>query len=56
MVAGLIRQVWDRMHVNPPGIAATLALLSVYAVSFIGMLVICAVLAMAGLKQAPVGP
>lgn len=51
----LIRQIWDRMHVNPPGAVASLALLSVYFVSCIGALVVCAALILAGPKPAPVG-
>jgi Zn-dependent protease len=35
-LALIARQVWERMHLRPPGLAASLALLLVYAVSFIG--------------------
>jgi hypothetical protein len=55
VAAGLIRQIWDRMHVNPPGVAVTLVLLSVHAVSLIGTLVIVVALALAGVKRAPIG-
>ncbi len=55
MAASLVRQIWDRMHVNPPGVAAALALLSVYAVSCIVALVGSAALVLAGPKPAPLG-
>lgn len=34
--AALTRQVWERMHMRPPGAFATLALLGVYALFFFG--------------------
>ena len=55
-VAGLIQQVWDRMLMNPPGVGATLAVLGVHAVGFIGMLAMCVVLVLAGQKPKPVEP
>jgi hypothetical protein len=56
VVASLIRQVWDRMQVNPPGVAATLALLAVDAMSCIGMIAIAAVLVVAGSQHGRVAP
>jgi Zn-dependent protease len=56
VAATMIRQVWDRMLVNPPGLAATLALLSVYAVGLICTLVIVVALAVAGMKHDHVVP
>jgi Zn-dependent protease len=56
MAATTIKQVWDRMHVNPPSAAATLAVLCVHAVGFISMFVMCGVLVLAGPKPAPAGP
>lgn len=51
VAAGIIRQVWDRMLVNLPGAAATVAILGVYAVSFVGVLVASALLVLAGMKH-----
>ena len=55
-VASTISQVWDRMQVTPPGVAATLALLAVYAASIVAMFVIGAGLVFAGMKGGPLGP
>ncbi|MBI3861686.1 MAG: hypothetical protein HY290_07305, partial [Planctomycetia bacterium] len=54
--AVLVRQVWDRMQVNPPGVAATLALLAVYSLSLVGMLVIGVALVIAGIGHGRVAP
>ena len=54
--AGLIRQVWDRMQVNPPAVAGTLALLAVYAFSFVGMFIVGVALVMAGRTHGRVAP
>jgi dienelactone hydrolase/Zn-dependent protease len=56
MAASLIRQVWDRMQINPPGLIATLALLCVYAFSLISALIIVVALAVVGMKNGRFGP
>jgi len=56
VAAGLILQVWDRMQVNPPGVAATLALLAVYALSVVSMLVIGVALVFAGIQGGRIAP
>ena len=35
-LANLTRQVWERMHLRPPGLAASVLLLAVYAAGFLG--------------------
>jgi Zn-dependent protease len=34
-LTGLVRQVWERMHLRPPGLAASLLLLAIYFASFV---------------------
>jgi Zn-dependent protease len=43
-LANIARQVWERMHLRPPGLAASVALLAVYAASFFGTPVAAAIL------------
>ncbi len=38
-LANLARQVWERMHLRPPGLAASIVLLGVHAAAFFGTLV-----------------
>jgi hypothetical protein len=35
-LANIVRQVWERMHLRPPGLAASMLLLAIYGVSFVG--------------------
>ncbi|HZL91080.1 MAG TPA: hypothetical protein VFB96_22125 [Pirellulaceae bacterium] len=35
-LANLVRQVWERMHVQPPGVLASLFLLAIHAGAFLG--------------------
>ena len=35
-LANTVRQVWERMHTRPPGLAVSIVLLGVYGVSFLG--------------------
>jgi Zn-dependent protease len=35
-LAGLVRQVWERMHVQPPGVLASLLLLTIHGGAFLG--------------------
>jgi Zn-dependent protease len=43
-LAMLVRQVWERMHLQPPGVAASIVLLAIYGVSFFGTPVAAALL------------
>jgi Zn-dependent protease len=35
-LANVVRQVWERMHLRPPGLAASVLLLGVYVLAFLG--------------------
>jgi Zn-dependent protease len=43
-LASLVRQVWERMHLEPPGVLASILLLAIYGLSFFGTPIVAVLL------------
>lgn len=54
-LANVARQIWDRIHLRPPGLVASLAILFVYAAGFLGAFLVSLVLVVAGAPDQPAG-